>query len=328
MKVFPLCFILLFFSFSSCNESIEHVKLSGPVFGTSYAVQYYSDQGVNYQKQFDSLFTVINNSMSTYIPDSDISRLNKNTSNLIDSHFANVFNASKQIYKDTDGAFDPTIGVLVNAWAFGPEKQIIGLDSLKIDSLKLSVGLDKVTLNKFKVIKENPNTYLDFNAIAKGYGVDVIGRFLESQNIENYLVEIGGEIRTKGINKEKDSPWKVGVEMPHFDGTQSLLRAIELKDESMATSGTYRKFKVDSDGNKFSHIIDTHTGFPSKTNLLSISVIGKDCMTADAYATAFKTMGIARIKEFLKDRPEFKVFLIFENENQELATLSLNGFPE
>ncbi|WP_159022712.1 FAD:protein FMN transferase [Formosa sp. L2A11] len=327
MKHFPF-FLLFLVVLSSCSNSNEHVKLTGPVFGTSYSVQYFSEAGVNYQHQFDSLFTVVNHSMSTYIPDSDISLLNKNKSNLIDNHFAYVFDASKTIYKSTEGAFDPTIGVLVNAWSFGPEKRIIGLDSLKVDSLMQSVGLDKVSRHENKIIKENPNTYIDFNAIAKGYGVDVIGRFLESQNVTNYLVEIGGEIRTRGINKEKESEWKVGVEMPHFDGTKSLLRAVELKNESMATSGTYRKFKVDENGNKFSHIIDPLTGFPSKTNLLSISVIAKDCMTADAYATAFKAMGIKRIKAFLKGRPEFKVFLIFENEKQELETLSLNGFPE
>jgi len=302
--------------------------LSGPVFGTSYNVKYFSEEGENFQEQFDSLFGVINQSMSTYIPDSDISKLNRNEAVTIDEHFTFVFDASKYIYKVTNGAFDPTIGVLVNAWNFGPEKELISLDSLKIDSLMLSVGLDKVKRSKDRIIKDKPGTYIDFNAIAKGYGVDVIGRFLESQNISNYLVEIGGEIRTHGINKEKEIPWKVGVEMPHFDGSQSLLRAIELHDESMATSGTYRKFKLDLDGTRYSHIIDAHSGYPSKTNLLSISVIAKNCMTADAYATAFKAMGIPEVKLFLKQHPELKVFLIFENQKQELETLALNGFPD
>ena len=179
-----------------------------------------------------------------------------------------------------------------------------------------------------KLYQQNPNTFIDFNAIAKGYGVDVISEFLESQKIDNYIVEIGGEIRTKGINIEKDKDWKVGVEMPHFDGTQSVIRAIALKDVAMATSGTYRKFKVEKNGNRYSHIIDTKTGYPSKTNLLSISVIASNCMTADAYATAFKAMGIEKVKEFLKNHPEYKVFLIYDDENQQLKTLALNGFPE
>jgi len=158
--------------------------------------------------------------------------------------------------------------------------------------------------------------------------VDVIAEFLERQGVVNYLVEIGGEIRTKGRNLEKDKSWKVGVEMPHFDGSQSIIRAISLNSEAMATSGTYRKFKIDTNGNRYSHIIDTKTGYPSKTNLLSISVIAPNCMKADAYATAFKTMGIEEVKKFLEDHKELKVFLIFENANQELETLGLNEFPE
>lgn len=322
---------LLFFALSfvvlSCSNSVQNTKIVGNVFGTTYGIQYYSETGKNYQRQFDSLFTVINESMSTYIPYSDISRLNRNQTFEVDEHFIKVFNTSKTIYNQTNGAFDPTIGAVVNAWDFGPDGKIKNLDSLKIDSLMLSVGLEKVRLNQ-NVIAKPKGTFIDFNAIAKGYGVDVIGEFLERKNINNYLVEIGGEIRTRGLNKEKESTWKVGVEMPHFDGSQSVMKAISLQNAAMATSGTYRKYKVDQNGNRYSHIIDTKTGYPSKTNLLSISVIATDCMTADAYATAFKAMGIDKVKAFLKTHPELEVFLIFENEQGELETLSLNNFPD
>ncbi|MBD0832411.1 FAD:protein FMN transferase [Aestuariibaculum sediminum] len=311
--------------FLSCTTPVKNTKLRGAVFGTTYSVLY--DSEVNYQPQFDSLFSVINKSMSTYISTSDISKINRNEDSLVDAHFKTVFNASKIIYEQTHGAFDPTIGALVNAWDFGPEGKIVNLDSLKIDSLMLSVGFHKAKLEDTTLYKPK-GTYIDFNAIAKGYGVDVIGQFLESKQITNYLVEIGGEIRTRGTNIEKQLPWKVGVEQPHFDGSQSILKAITLKDEAMATSGTYRKFKVDDKGNKYAHIINTKTGYPSKTNLLSVSVIAEDCMTADAYATAFKAMGIDNIKSFLASHPELKVFLIFENNNHEFETLSLNGFPE
>ena len=322
---------LLFFALSlvvlSCSNSVQNTKIVGNVFGTTYGIQYYSETGKNYQRQFDSLFTVINESMSTYIPYSDISRLNRNQTFEVDEHFIKVFNTSKTIYNQTNGAFDPTIGAVVNAWDFGPDGKIKNLDSLKIDSLMLSVGLEKVRLNQNAIAKPK-GTFIDFNAIAKGYGVDVIGEFLERKNINNYLVEIGGEIRTRGLNKEKESTWKVGVEMPHFDGSQSVMKAISLQNAAMATSGTYRKYKVDQNGNRYSHIIDTKTGYPSKTNLLSISVIATDCMTADAYATAFKAMGIDKVKAFLKTHPELEVFLIFENEQGELETLSLNNFPD
>ena len=318
--------VLLFLFISvSCKKEIKNTKLSGLVFGTSYHVIY--DSEINYQAQFDSLFYILNKSMSTYQVNSDISKLNRNESNVVDAHFIKVFRASEEIYKTTEGAFDPTIGAIVNAWDFGPEEKIVNLDSLKIDSLMLTVGLNKVKLSGNKMIKPQ-GTFIDFNAIAKGYGVDVIGEFLERKHIKNYLVEIGGEIRARGKNMEKQSPWKVGVEMPHFDGDQSILKAIEVFDESMATSGTYRKFKVDKEGNRYAHIIDTKTGYPSKTNVLSISVIAGDCMTADAYATAFKAMGIEKVKSFLKTHPELKVFFIFENDKMEFETLSLNGFPE
>lgn len=321
-----ICVILTLFLFG-CKQEPKNVHLSGEVFGTGYSIKYYSDDNANFQKQFDSLFSIINRSMSTYQDDSDISKINRNEAVTVDAHFEKVFNKSKEIYRATEGAFDPTIGVMVNAWDFGPEGKIANLDSLKIDSLMRFVGFNRMGLRQGTVVKEK-NAFIDFNAIAKGYGVDVIAYFLESKNIDNYLVEIGGEIHCKGINLEKQQPWKVGVEMPHFDGTQSIMKAISLHNESMATSGTYRKMKTDEQGNRYSHIIDTKTGYPSKTNLLSISVIAEDCMTADGYATAFKSMGIVKTRSFLSAHPELKVFLIFENDKQELETLSLNGFPK
>ncbi|WP_242202327.1 FAD:protein FMN transferase [Aestuariivivens insulae] len=299
--------------------------MQGSVFGTYYRVIYNAEE--DYQKQFDSLFYAINKSMSTYQVNSDITKLNRNEANTVDEHFVNVFNTSKAIYKATHGAFDPTIGAVVNAWDFGPEGKIVNLDSLKIDSLMLSVGLDRVKLEGNRIIKPQ-QTFIDFNAIAKGYAVDVISGFLSSKGVDNHLVDIGGELKANGINIEKGQAWKVGVENPNFDGTQSINKVIALSDKAMATSGTYRKFKVDEHGNRYAHIIDTKTGYPSKTSLLSISVIADDCMTADAYATAFKTMGIEKVTTFLKSHPELQVFLIFQNNNKALEKLSLNGFPD
>lgn len=322
-----LLLALICLSVYSCKKEPINTKIVGEVFGTTYSVQYYSDGDENYQVQMDSLYAIINNSMSTYQKDSDISKINRNEAFEVDEHFIEVFNKSKEIYRFTEGAFDPTIGKMVNAWDFGPEREIKDLDSMKIDSLMRTVGFNRVEIRDGKIVKEK-ETFIDFNAIAKGYGVDVIAEFLQRKNIQNYLVEIGGEIRSKGINMEKQKPWKVGVEMPHFDGRQSILKTITLQDESMATSGTYRKFKTDSLGQRYSHIIDTKTGYPSKTNLLSISVIAEDCMTADGYATAFKAMGIDRVKEFLTRHSEMKVFLIYANDKNELETLALNVFPE
>lgn len=312
----------------SCKQEIKNTKISGQVFGTSFSVQYYSENNLNFETQFDSLFYVINKSLSTYQTNSIISKINRNEWTHFDDHFVKVFESSKEIYKETQGAFDPTIGVMVNAWDFGPEGKTEQLDSLKIDSLMQFVGFDKINLIDNSIVKPK-GTFLDFNAIAKGYAVDVIAEFLEHQKIKSYLVEIGGEIRVKGKNIEKQSNWKVGVENPNFDGKQSILKVISLQDEAMATSGTYRKFKVDKKGNRYAHIIDTKTGYPSKTNILSVSVIAKNCMTTDAYATAFQAMGgIENVKAFLINHSELKVFFIFENARQEIVTLSLNGFPE
>ncbi len=319
------CLMILAFIIFSCKQQPKNTKIVGQVFGTTYSIIY--DSPNNYKKQFDSLFYVVNKSMSTYQTNSIISKLNRNEDVKVDAHFIKIFHASKEIYKITKGVFDPTIGAVVNAWSFGPEKRIIGLDSLKIDSLMLSVGLDKVYRVGNNITKPK-NTFLDFNAIAKGYGVDVIADYLESQNVSNYLVEIGGEIRAKGKNTEKQSAWRVGIDTPNFEGVQKSLIAISLNDEAMATSGTYRKFKIDKNGNRYAHIINTKTGYPSKTNVLSVSVIANDCMTADAYATAFQAMGIEKVKVLLKTLPELKVFFIFENDKQELETLALNGFPE
>ena len=321
-----LSFVLII---SSCKEEIQNKRIVGNVFGTTYSVQYAGyESEVDFQEQFDKLFYIINKSMSTYQANSIISKINRNEETTIDSHFRKVFEASKEIYKLTNGSFDPTIGVMVNAWDFGPDAATIELDQVKVDSLMQLVGLDKVTREDNVINKELSGIQLDFNAIAKGYAVDVIAEFLETQAIENYLVEIGGEVRTKGINMSSEQPWRIGVENPNFDGSQTIMKAITMGDEAMATSGTYRKFKVDESGNRYAHIIDAKTGYPSKTSLLSISVIAKDCMTADAYATAFKTMGVEGVTSFLKEHPELKVFLIFENDKNELETMSLNNFPQ
>ncbi|WP_299215530.1 FAD:protein FMN transferase [uncultured Aquimarina sp.] len=315
----------------SCKKTPEQYLnyTSGDAFGTTFSVQFIDKNEIDLSASYDSIINVINTSMSTYQNDSDISKINfGDTTVSVDNHFKNVFNTSKRIYKETEGVFDPTVGVLVNAWDFGPKGKIVALDSLKIDSLLISVGLDKVILQDNKIVKQYPNTFIDFNALAKGYAVDVFAEFLEAKNFENYLVEIGGEIRGKGSNLIKVKPWKIGVEDPNFDQTQSYSKVLSLKNEAMATSGSYRKFKLDENGNRYAHIIDTKTGYPHKSNLLSVSILAKTCMEADAYATALMSMGLERSKQFLNEHPELKVYFIYEDDKKELKTLTLNGFPD
>ncbi|WAC01485.1 FAD:protein FMN transferase [Lacinutrix neustonica] len=312
----------------SCKQTPKNTKLSGSVFGTFYDITYYSEASKNYTKQIDSLLYIINKSMSNYQTNSDISKVNRHELDVVDAHFEKVFIASKQIYNETDGVFDPTIGKLVNAWNFGSEKNRTKLDSIKVDSLMQFVGFDKMMLKNNTLTKMAPKSYIDFNAIAKGYAVDVIAEFLEQNKSRNYMVNIGGELRTKGINMEKQLGWTVGIENPNFDGSQSYDKVFVLKDQAMATSGTYRKFKLDANGNRYAHIINTKTGYPTKTNILSVSVIAKNCMLADGYATAFQAMGIDEVKHFLESHRALKAYVIFENDQQEFETLALNNFPE
>ena len=329
--IFILCSFLLAVA---CKQEHKNTELQlnftkGEAFGTGYTVQFMANENIDLSKSYDSIVEVINRSMSTYIDFSDISKINQgDTTVVVDKHFKNVFEASKRIHKQTEGAFDPTIGVLVNAWDFGPEGKVISLDSAKIKTLLKSVGLDKVFLAEGKIQKEDPQTFIDFNALAKGYAVDVFANFLDEKGYADYLVEIGGEIRAKGKNKMKDNPWKIGVEDPNFDGSQSYSKVISLTDNAMATSGSYRKYKTDEEGNRYAHIINTKTGYPHKSNMLSVSVITNTCMEADAYATALMTMGLQDSKDFLLNHPELKVYLIYEDENRELKTASFNGFPE
>ncbi|WP_152285812.1 FAD:protein FMN transferase [Flavicella marina] len=327
--------LLIYFAISmlvaSCakTEPKQH-KLEGNVFGTNFHITYIDDRSENFNHAIDSLFQLVNSSLSTYSDVSIISKINKgDTTIVVDTLFSEVYYKAAKIYRETNGVFDPTIGVLVNAWGFGPEKKLEGLNAETISKLMERVGYDKIKLIDHKIQKEHPDIYLDFNAIAKGFGVDVIARYLEAKNIENYMVEIGGEVRVKGKNF-KNHFWRIGIEKPNFDGTRSLQQIVELHDEAMATSGNYRKFKIDaSTGEKYVHTIDTKTGYTAKRDLLSASVIAPiDCADVDGYATSFMAMGLNQTKLFLEKHPELKVFLIYldkEGKTKEYCNFSLGN---
>ena len=315
--------LFIFLGLLSCTNSVKQQRISGGVFGTTYSIIY--DSNEDFQQEFEQIFNNINHSMSTYIPNSIISEVNNNRITKIDTHFKTVFETSKRVFDETGGRFDPTIGAVVNAWDFGPEGKIEQLDSVKIKNLMQSVGLNKVSVEGFQ-IKKPSATKIDFNAIAKGYGVDQIGYFLESNSVSNFLVEIGGEIVCKGINSSKGTPWKIGIQNPNIESDIPFLNSVELYNNAMATSGTYRKYKIDENGRRYTHIIDAKTGYPSRSNILSISVIAENCMTADAYATALQTMNLEELSNFLSNHSELKVYIIFENENKELEYKSFNGF--
>jgi len=315
--------LLLFITVYSCtNNSFKKTSISGYVYGTTYTIVYFSDDELQLKVQIDSLFDAIDMSMSTYNPNSLITKINNNQDIDLDNHFKFVFNVSKNIFNKTNGLFDPSIGPLVNSLNFGPKT-----NHLPIDKLKTLVGLDKFNIIENKLIRPF-NSFIDFNAIAKGYSVDVISRFLSINNITNYLVEVGGEIRSSGMNLDGNKNWRVGLDTPRFDGLQrDLYKIFNLKDKSMATSGVYRKFKIDSSGNKYAHIIDPKTGYSSTSNILSVTVISEDCIEADAYATALQLMSVDEITLLAKENSAISIFIIYNDVNNEMKDISFNNFP-
>lgn len=319
MKFFKTIFLSLIIIFlAACTKELikDDYTLKGGVFGTSYKITYLNaDQ--NYQNSIDSLFNLVNNSVSTYIPNSIISKINIGEEGvLIDDIFEEVFKKSKRIYKETNGFFDPTVGNLVNSYGFGPSNEKNNLTKEEIDKAMQFVGLDKVDLENNMLKKQYSSIYLDFNSIAKGFGIDVIARFFDKKNIDNYLIEIGGEIRAKG-NKENGKPWLIKLVNPV--DTYTGFKTINLSGKSMATSGNYRKFRVTEDGKKYVHTVNPKTGLATESNLLSVSVIANlDCADVDAYATAFMAMGLEKTKAFLETRKELKVVLIYADENGKL----------
>lgn len=317
-----ILFYSFLLSFIACKQSTikKDFVLKGFVFGTSYKITYLNADE-NYKKSLDSLFLLVNNSVSTYIETSDISQINQGNTNIsVDEIFSEVFKKSKKIHKETDGFFDPTVGNLVNAYGFGPKDEKINLTDIQILEQMQFVGLDKIKLIDNKTVKEYPEVYLDFNSIAKGFGIDVVARFFNDKNIANYLIEIGGEIRAKGT-KKNDEPWIIKLVNPV--DVENGFKVINLSDKSMATSGNYRKFRISEDGKKYVHTINPKTGFATESNLLSVSVIGAvDCADVDAYATAFMAMGLEKTKEFLENNNELKVILIYLNKNGDLEEYS------
>lgn len=301
---------------------------SGSALGTSYAITYLSDRELDFQKEIDSVFEAVNKSMSTYRPDSDISRINNGDSTVrIDQMFRDVFELSKEINKITNGYFDPTVGGLVNAWGFGPGEEI-RMDSLKVDSLLKLVGFDKVSVTENNRIKKRyPNIYFDFNAIAKGYAIDRLALFLDQKGIQDYLVEVGGEVVAKGENRIKEKEWAVGIEDPQVLDSRKLKKIISLKDRALASSGNYRKYRIDpKTGKKYVHTINPKTGYTKNSNVLGASVVASTCATADAYATAFMAMDLDESIKLLVQNKDLEAYIIYLDEEGAIHEFITDGF--
>ena len=312
-----LLFASVFLSSCSNEPRLIENSLAGYVIGTTYHIKYLSEDGESYQKQVDSIYDVIVKSMSTYEPNSDISKINSgDTTIVVDHMFVDVYKTSEKIWRETDGIFDPTIGIMVNAWGFGPIGQLNNLNKAKVKELMKTVGFDKTRILPNGIFqKDYPETQIDFNAIAKGYTLDRVAIFFNQKGINNYLIEIGGEIVAKG-NKLDGSKWRIGIDDPNQNENRPLTAIVDITDKAMATSGNYRRFRIDSlTGEKYVHTINAKTGFTSRSNMLSASVMAKNCTLADGYATTFMAMGLEETKVFLNKHPELEAYLIYTDED-------------
>ncbi len=330
---------------TAVRPSSNYHKLSGKTMGTTYNITYQGDLPQKVQQEIDQLLIQINQEVSTYIDTSFISQFNQSDGILVlqntrnrfqtNTHFRTNFEAAQKIYDKTQGAFDPTVMPLVNYWGFGytPKRKVTAVDSQKVSELLKTVGFDKVSIrfseeeNTVSVVKENPKSQLDFSALAKGYGVDAIGKLLEEKKVQNYFVEIGGETLAKGQNA-KGKKWRIGINTPEETAsTQAIFSVVELSNNAIATSGNYRNYH-EVNGKKYGHTINPKTGFPEMNTTLSASVLAPDCMTADAYATAFMTMGYQKALELTESLPNLESYLIFANEKGEMETVMSSGMKQ
>lgn len=318
MRLIFLSFLLIFFSCSSEKNNKVLVTNTGETQGTFYHIKYLIKDGVSLQPRIEKILCSVDSSLSTYVPYSLISKINYRQDNIVDSLFETVFNCAQLVHKQTEGAFDCSIAPLVNAWGFGFEKKQ-NLDSLKIKKILKNIGFDKIYI-KNDSLNIPKNMMIDFNALAQGFTVDLIAKFLDDNSITDYLIEIGGELKSKGSNAS-DKIWRVGVDKPidEIDLQDRFQFIMKLENKSIATSGNYRKY-FEENGKKYSHTISPFNGYPVMNNFLSVSVIHDDCMLADAYATAFMVMGKSKTLKFLDNFPEIEAYIVYTDKNGKFKT--------
>ena len=320
IQLLVLAALLMF----ACQPSKKEYQFNeGYIWGTIYHIIYDNPSGKDLHEEIKVKMNEFDHSLSTYKPNSIISRVNNNDSTVVlDHYFETVFKRSLEISKITDGAFDMTVAPLVNAWGFGFKNKLEPED-IPVDSLLQIVGYNKVSLQNHKIVKEDSRIMLDASAIAKGYGVDVVADFLESKGISNYMVEIGGEIRVKGVSN-KNRNWRVGIDRPIDDPSlqkREIQDVLNMEDGAMATSGNYRQFYI-KNGKKYAHTIDPKLGYPVQHSLLSASVIAPNCMTADAYATAFMVLGLEKSIKIVENDPNLEAYFIYADHEGKYQTYS------
>ena len=318
----------------SCSKPSKLVEIKGEAQGTFYSIKYLSEESTPPLNKYyiDNLFATIDSSLSIYKPYSLVNKFNEGDSIITDNPwFIQMVIQSDKVYRESNGAFDPSVVHLVNAWGFGPDSKSYGAD-VPIDSLLRISGWDKVDFEvlpdgRMLIKKKVKGIKIGFNAIAQGYTSDIIAEKLEDNNIHDYLIDAGGELKAKGLNQNGDI-WRIGIDKPvALQYSREIVAVIPLENTSVATSGSYRKY-YEVDGVKYSHAISPKTGKPVDHSLLSVTVITESCSLADAYATAIMIMGVDEGKEFLNDHPEIDAYLVYSDPSGELQSYTTQGIKE
>lgn len=343
--------------FATCQSSVnthptdeksevvtERLEFYGNTQGTTYAVVCNDPIQIS-ANEIDSVLHNFDLALSSYIPNSILTKINNAPAGQvsfmdINHYFDRCYNQSLEVYKLTNGAFDPTVYPLVDGWGFMKNVEEVP-DSTTVDSLMQLVSFNpgyhftyfpaKTDSTTSFMQKNTPHTKMDFNAIAQGLSVDVICELIESKGGENYYVEIGGEIRVSGLNSE-GRIWTIGIDKPKEHSTadnREVFEIVQVDNKAIATSGSYRKF-YEKKGVKYSHTLNPKTGYPVTHSLLSTTVVADNCTLADGLATAFMVMGTEKTVQFVKDHPELniEVYLIYYNSKGRMETYSTKGFQE
>jgi thiamine biosynthesis lipoprotein len=329
MKQSARLIILLLLAAAACRrEPPPYMRLQGQAQGTTFSIIYRDSLQRDFSRPVDSLFRLIDRSMSAWDTASIVTDFNRNRPGVrADEHFATVFRRAREISQRTGGAFDLTVGPLVKAWGFSYRKNLPPPDSAQVDSLRALIGFDRVVLlENGELQKGDRRMELDFNAIAPGYTVDLIATWLGRHGVTDYMVELGGEVRAAGVN-ERGEPWQIGIDKPVDEPVEGrpLQTSVALANRALATSGSYRKFII-RDGKKYSHAIDPATGYPITHRLLSVSVLAPDCTAADGYATAFLVMGTEKALA-LAPTLGLDIYCIYLDEKENLQVAKTAGWP-
>jgi len=324
-----LIFSITLLSFKNdAPPTLKEFKIYGVAQGTTYHITYYAADSLVVKKQVDSILDKIDSSLSIYKTYSLISQFNNSADGVeMDNYLKTIIYKSIDIFKQTDGISDITVYPLMSSWGFGPQPVLKQPDSSDILVIMPCIGTDKIRVVGKHLIKDKPCIKIDLNGIAQGYSVDIVAAFLEENNIQNYMVEIGGEIRIKGKKNSNDTLWQIGIETPaqyNFD-EPVIKKIIQLKKGAVTTSGNYRKYHAIK-GKRISHLINPKTGYPFQNELISVTVFAKDAITADGYDNALMGMGLKKAWLFLNKHQEMDAYFIYRNANGVVSDTSTAGF--